>query len=367
MSGIHQFVPMLHRRDAVGEHARALRDLLRAAGYPSEIYIELPDPETEGETRPFRSYEDDAAPGDVLVYQFATRSAEAGWLQARPEPVVVNYHSITPPSYFGPWNDGIARSQAACQVELAGLAPTAALGIAVSRFDEAELRSAGCRRTEVVPVVNSSGPGSPPDPDEEARLSRWAGDGPLWLSVGRLAPNKRHESVLAAFYVYRREIDPSARLVIVGAPTEPNYAAALRRYRTRLGLDQVVALRTGLTPGQLAAHYRSASVLVSLSEHEGFGVPLVEAMRSGLPIVARAAGAVTETVGEAGLLLRDSGPRGVAASVSEVLHSPDLVSAMVAAAPGQLTALGVDDAPRRLVEVLGAVARAACGDPPPTK
>jgi hypothetical protein len=84
MSGIHLFVPMLHRRDAVGEHTRALRELLVADGVDCRIYIETPDPDTVDETRPYLEYADDAAPGDVLVYQMATRSAMAGWLAARP-------------------------------------------------------------------------------------------------------------------------------------------------------------------------------------------------------------------------------------------------------------------------------------------
>ena len=88
-----------------------MRDRLLAAGIPSRIYTELPDPATVEETRRYQDYETESVPGDVLVYQFATESAIADWLVSRPEPVVVNYHSITPPEYFGPWNNGITRGQ----------------------------------------------------------------------------------------------------------------------------------------------------------------------------------------------------------------------------------------------------------------
>ena len=102
---------MLHRHDAVGEHTLALRDRLVEAGVSSTIYIEIPDPGTADQTRHYLDYESEAEPGDVLVYQFATESVIAGWLAARPEPVVINYHSITPPAFFGPWNNGITRLQ----------------------------------------------------------------------------------------------------------------------------------------------------------------------------------------------------------------------------------------------------------------
>ena len=99
------------------------------------------DPDTASETRPFASYEDEAAPGDVLVYQFATASAIASWLAGRPETLVVNYHNVTPPEFYAPWDNAMARHQLRAQAELRGLAPRAALGLAVSAFNESELRA----------------------------------------------------------------------------------------------------------------------------------------------------------------------------------------------------------------------------------
>ena len=143
MKGVHLFVPMLHRRDAVGEHTLALRDRLATSGLPSQIYTELPDLTTADETRPYLDYESDADAGDVLVYQFATDSVMAGWLAARPQPLVVNYHSFTPSEFFAPWNNAIARLQIGAAQRLAELAPRATLGIADSEFVAAELRAAG--------------------------------------------------------------------------------------------------------------------------------------------------------------------------------------------------------------------------------
>ena len=142
---------MLHRGDAVGRHTLRLREVMAARGIRSQIYVELGDPETVSETRPFASYSEDAESGDVLIYQFATASAIASWLQARPEPLVVNYHNVTPPELYAPWDNGMARHQLRAQSELRALAPRAALGLAVSSFNESELREAGFGRTAVVP------------------------------------------------------------------------------------------------------------------------------------------------------------------------------------------------------------------------
>ena len=357
MSGIHLFVPMLHRRDAVGEHTRSLRDLLVAAGVDSQIYVEHPDPETVAETRPFREYEADAQPGDVLVYQVATRSDIAGWLGGRPEPVVLNYHSITPPEFFAPWNNGIARLQAAAQLELAGLAPRARLGIGVSDFDARELRDAGCPATVVVPVANVALPPAPPDAVVAADLGeRAATGGPWWLSVGRIAPNKAHQDTVAALFVARETTAPDAHLTIVGAPTEPNYAAALHRFVADLGLSDAVEFTSRLSAGALSARYGAADVLVMCSEHEGFGVPLVEAMAMGLPVVAYDAGAVAEVVGDAGVLLGDKSPRAVAGAVDALLADRTRRDALVAAGRARPAALGIDRAGSSLVQVLEDVA-----------
>ena len=368
MSGIHLFVPMLHRRDAVGEHTRALRALLAADGVDCRIYIETPDPDTVDETRPYLEYVDDAEPGDVLVYQMATRSDMAGWLAARPEPVVVNYHSITPARSFAPWNNWIARHQAAAMVELANLAPTAALGIGVSEFDADELRAAGCAEVVVIPVANVRLPPTVPDPAAVAALERRAGDGPQWLSVGRLAPNKAHQDTIAALFVARATSAPDARLTIVGSPAEPAYARALRRYAAGLGIGGAVEFVTRLSDAELAARYVTTDVLVMLSEHEGFGVPLIEAMSHGLPVVAYAAGAVPEVVGDAGVLLDAKGPRRVAAEVAGLLSDAARSAALISAGRARPDTLGLDRAGSDLVAALRGVAGPVTdrhGDPAP--
>jgi glycosyltransferase involved in cell wall biosynthesis len=323
MSGIHQFVPLLHRHDAVGVHTRALRDRIRAAGLPSRIYTELPDPETVDETTPYLDYAAESEAGDVLVYQFATQSVVADWVAERPEPLVLDYHGITPPEYFGPWNNGITRGQVAALHQLDRVAPQTALGIAHSHVIAEELARAGCRRTTVIPVAGVAVPPAPPDPQALSRLEARRRPGThRWLSVGRLAPNKAHHHAIAALFVARASLDPGALLTVVGAPTEAAYARALHTYASALGLADAVEFTWGISEGELAAHYRTADALVMLSDHEGFGVPLVEAMGHGLPVVAFDAGAVSEILGEAGVLLAGKHPHQVAAAVTGLLADP---------------------------------------------
>lgn len=360
MSGVHLFVPMLHRRDAVGEHTLAVWNRLVASGVTSTIYCERPDPATADLTRAYLDYENDAEPGDVLVYQFATESVIAGWLADRPEKVVINYHSITPPSYFERWSNWIARLQVGALQELTRLAPRAALGIAVSRFDEAELRAAGCTSTTVIPVANVSVPPTDPDPDEYARLSaRGPGPGHRWLSVGRLAPNKGHHETIAALFVARETTDPEAHLTLVGSPSERAYAAALRRFARALGIADSVDFVSGISDAALAAYYQWADVLVMLSDHEGFGVPLVEAMARGVPVVAFDSGAVREVVADSGILLGSKHPRQVADAVAGLLGDPAERERLVAAGRARCAGMDLGSAADRLVQAVAGLGNRA--------
>jgi glycosyltransferase involved in cell wall biosynthesis len=168
--------------------------------------------------------------------------------------------------------------------------------------------------------------------------------------------------------VARATTSPGARLTIVGSPSEPTYARALRRYAAELGIAGAVEFVSRISDAELAARYATADVLVMLSEHEGFGVPLVEAMSYGLPVVAYAAGAVPEVVGDAGVLLEAKGPRRVADEVGALLADPERRQALVTAGRARPAALGLDRAGSDLVTALRSVAdraSAASADPVP--
>ena len=354
MSGIHQFVPMLHRADAVGRHTLRLRDVLVARGIPSHIYVEMDDPETASETRPFARYADEASPGDVLVYQFATASGIGAWLGARSETLVVNYHNVTPPEFYAPWDNGMARHQLLAQTQLRELAGRAALGLAVSSFNESELRQAGFRRTAVVPPA-AMVPAAAPTPAAVQRPAAPAGAGARWVSVGRLAPNKAIELAVMALLVTREHDDPAATLQVVGRSVVPSYTAALRRFVDELGLHGAVVFRGALSDAALAAAVAAADVFVLTSRHEGFGVPVLEAMALGVPVVANDAGALPEVVGDGGLLVDANDPYALAGAVAQLRHRSELRSALTEAAWRRVGALDLPSAGDRAVDLVSAL------------
>jgi glycosyltransferase involved in cell wall biosynthesis len=143
-----------------------------------------------------------------------------------------------------------------------------------------------------------------------------------------VVPNKGHVHLLRAFAAYRRTVDPGARLFVVGSWGPPPYMDRLFRLREALGAESV-AFTGAVAAPSLVAHYRAADAFVCLSEHEGYGIPLVEAMRFDVPVIAYDAGAVAETLGDAGVLLGTLDARYVAEIIGRVAGDPSLRARLV--------------------------------------
>ena len=323
VNAVHQFVPVLEP-GAVGAHLLEVRRVAHGLGLESEVYADTVHPAMAGKARDYRSYRHVA--GDALLYQLAIGSVVGDFVLGRPGPVVVNSHNVTPVRDVADWEPDAVYGLSWGRAQLAAFAAKADLGIAVSRYNARELDAAGFRRTTVVPVLVDV-EAFERDVDEAA-VTRLTGPS-AWLFVGRVAPHKSQHDLIKAFAVYRRVYDPAAVLRIVGAPSSAAYDTALRSLADALGVAGAVEITGGVGAGELAAHYRAADAFVCLSEHEGFCVPLLEAMHHRLPIVAFASTAVPETVADAGLLLPQKGPATVAAAVHRVLSDAVLRAELV--------------------------------------
>lgn len=354
MAAIHQFVPSFAPRDAVGAHTLEVRTVLRELGLDSDIYVGEAHRDVRHSVRHYRELGPARGAPTWLLYQCSTGSPIADWLLERPEPKLSNYHNITPAPFFEPWEPHVGAELTEARRQLGALAPAVELGIADSAFNQAELVAAGYRRTTVVPILlDTDAFEDHVDHDELDRLlAAKAGGGADWLFVGRVSPNKAQHHLIKCFAAYRRTYDPEARLHIVGGSSSHAYWTALERFVAALGLDGAVDLAGSVTPGVLAARYRVADAFVCVSEHEGFCVPLLEAMHHEVPIVAHGAAAVPETVAGAGVVLADRSPVTVAAAVHRVVEDGALREALVAAGRRRLGDFALSRTRAQLADVV---------------
>lgn len=354
MTAVHQLVPNFTGGDAIGHHALEVQRALRGAGYDSQIFAEAIAPEVRHAGTPWERIKKRGS-ADLFVYQASTGSPMTEFLLGRPEPLAVNYHNITPALYFERWEPGAAAAMRAARNQLRSLAARTDLAIAVSAYNAAELTDLGFPEPVVAPLlVDLDHLSQEPDPRAMAWLERSAAGGSRWLFVGRVAPNKCQHDVIAAFAAYRRLHDPAARLSLVGGFTAPLYRRSLEAMIEALGVAGAVDLTDTVSPAQLLAHYRSADVFVCLSEHEGFCVPIIEAMHLGVPVVAFEAAAVPDTVAQAGVLLPEKDPVLVAGAVHAVLRDPERVAALAAAGRARAAEFALPLTSARMVEVVGA-------------
>ena len=330
---IDQVVPSFSGRDAIGVHMLHLRDVLRTRGFASDIWCEGTFPDVRAECRLLKELPAQRRVGSWWLYHLSSGSPVGDCIAARPEPKMLDYHNITPAEFFDPWVPWGAEQAHSGRQQLDAMIAATFYAFADSAYNESELLSRGCTRSTVVPpLFDAARLAAEVDRDTLAarRDEREAG-GADWLFVGRLTPSKSQHDLIKALACYRRFFDPRARLHIVGSPMGEDYPRALRRLAARLDLGSAVRFTGPVSDAALAAYYASADVFVCASEHEGFCVPIVEAMALGVPVVALAATAVVETAADSALLLQDKSPLALATAVHRAVSDPSLRDVLVAA------------------------------------
>ena len=313
-------IPQMVSGDATSNHTRLIQELLEERGIDTRVVVERKS-RSDGGTLAVEKWKGDAR---VSILQHSIGSEVAQFVIRKKAPVVLNYHNITPASYFQAWQPELAKSVMRGRQQLDQLARLTRRGIADSEFNAQELRDLGIDDVVVSPVLwqLDSGvlPASSNNGGEDA-------DGGTVLFVGRLAPNKCHHDLIAAFAVLSR-FRPRARLVLVGEPSPSQYLQSLRSFARKLDVHDRVVFAGKVSDKSLLGWYQLSDVLACASEHEGFGVPLVEAMAHGLPVVAYDAAAVAETVRGAGIVLSDKRPVTMATALNRVLSDQQLRSSL---------------------------------------
>ena len=297
---VNQWVPAAHKGDAIGDSARRVRDLLRTMGHESEIYALTIDDDMRQEARAFTDAA--AQSGEITIFHYALPSPMTEAFASLPSGRVLQYHNVTPASYFAPYDPGLFRLAALGRSELATLAGRTDLALGDSEYNRAELESLGFDRTGVFPIAVDTARIT--RHSERPALDRMLDDELVnFLFVGRIAPNKKIEDVIKLAEVYKRYVDAYYRFIFVGRfDVVPRYYSMIRALMAEYRLLDDRFVFTGPVPDEeLAVYYRHAAVYISMSEHEGFCVPLVEAMAADVPVLAYAAAAVPDTLGGAGV------------------------------------------------------------------
>jgi glycosyltransferase involved in cell wall biosynthesis len=347
---VHQVLPRLAWGDAVGNQVRYLQALLRGWGYASEVYAGQWDEECRRQVRPAEAWLKEAREDSVLLIHHSFESRLVPLIARGPGRKVLVYHNVTPAPLFEGFDRKIAAACEAARDELLALRPLVEAAFAYSHFSAEELTAAGFAQVDVLPfALDWNAFHAPPDPTFQAEFD----DGCVnILFVGRAVPSKRIDDVMRVFAAYQRLYQPKSRLLIAGyLNRETPYGTYLHGVKELLGAERIHLLGR-VSASQLSACYSVATAYLSMSRHEGFGVPLLEAMERGVPVVAYGAAAVPETMGGAGLATRTRDPVGVAQLLAVLEREPKLRAKVLAGQRARLESLGQGAVAERVREGL---------------
>lgn len=349
---VHQLVPNFRPGDAMGAAAIGFQRALRHLGFTGEVFAGEVAPGCEAIVHPIARLRVER--DDLVLYHHGIASSLVAKLLHLPCRRGLVFHNITPARFYA--GTRLAEPLVTGRAQLTALAGHVDVAIGVSRFNASELEAAGHRDVKVVPLLVEPERFAASEADATllARLSR-AGS-PRVLAVSRVVPHKRVDDLLSLHQALKR-IAPRAQLTVVGG-----YDAGQRAFKALKAraddLGQVTFLGK-VTHAQLVAAYRSAELFVSMSEHEGLGVPLLEAFASEVPVLAFGAAAVPETMGGRGLVFDEKHFAALAEVAAQLVSDAPLRGALIAGQRERLRDFSL--------EAVADGLRAALPAPPPSR
>ena len=348
---VNQWVPAAHRGDAIGDSARRVRGLLRELGHDSDIYAMTIDHDLRGDVLPWTDAS--AKRGDLTIFHFALVSPMTQEFARLPHGRVLQYHNVTPAHFFAGYDAAIFRLAMLGREDLKSLVGHTDLAFGDSEYNRQELDALGFSNTGVFPIAVDTDRITKA-PRRQALETVLQDEGWLnFLFVGRIVPNKKIEDHIKLAEHYKRYVNEQYRFIFVGkTDATPKYFAAIQALLERYRMPAGRFIFTGPVPDEdLATYYRMASVYISLSEHEGFCVPLLEAMAADVPVLAYSTTAVPDTLGGAGVQFAPKDLEYAAELLGELAFNDRLRTQVIAGQRRRLADFG-DDRIRKELERL---------------
>jgi glycosyltransferase involved in cell wall biosynthesis len=335
MARVCLLAPTVAAGDAVGHDIAGMFAALQAHGVDTQVFAERWTPGLELPVQPVARYVPDRTTLTVYHHSIHSDDAAARFIQA-PGPRVLRYHNVTPSHFFAPYSAELTRATELGRAQTQALVAHGGIDLflADSDFNARELRDCGAPRERCQTLSPFHALHMLADTCAAVTVLARHLDGERHMvCIGRVVPNKGHLHLLQVLSAYRRHYPRPLRLFVVGALDQrvAGYLSELYALAERLGVADAVVWTDHVSAAELKAYLLLAHAFVLTSEHEGFCVPVVEAMAHGVPIVAHASDAVRETVGNAGILIEGMDYAEYAAAL-ELLFTRDDYRAALAQA-----------------------------------
>jgi len=257
---------------------------------------------------------------DIVIYHLSTGSKLNQFIQGLNGIKILRYHNITPSDWFRGYNIEMELICKRGLEEAKNLSNWPDYCLADSEFNKQDLLNMGYHcPIDVLPIVIPF-----EDYDDKPTnkiITKYQDEYVNVLFTGRVAPNKKHEDIIQAFSYYQKYYNPKSRLMLIGSYNGmEKYYYKLLRYAEELKAENVFFMGH-IKFNDLLAYFTVANVFLCLSEHEGFCIPIVEAMHFGMPIVAYDCCAIGDTLQEGGILLKEKNLLEIAGVINYVIKN----------------------------------------------
>ena len=325
---IIQILPTLSFGDAIGNDTLALKGAIRDMGYETEVYAENIDKRLPAGSGLDISKLSGLKKDDIILYHKSTGTDLTFKIDEFKCRRIMVYHNITPPEFFRPYSPAATALTEYGYKGVEYLKDKVEYCLADSSYNRSDLLRMGYTCPIDVRPILIRFEDYKQTPDEET-IRKYSDGKKNLIFVGRIAPNKKQEDVIRAFYHYKK-LNPESRLILVGSYSGmENYYNRLVKYAAALGLKDDVVFTGHIKFSAILAFYRIADVFVCMSAHEGFCVPLAEAMFFDVPIVALDTSAIYDTLGGSGFLVDDNDPVFVSRVIDRVLNDEALRNELI--------------------------------------
>ncbi len=350
---IEQFLPAFHYGDATSNSALAFHNYLKVKGVESRLISLTSDKSVREKVILFKDYKLNKE--SVKILHFAIPSLLTDFFRKTGGKKVIIYHNITPSLFFTDYSEFLTKFTNDGRSHLAVLKDSFDLSIGVSEFNASDLRELKFKNVNVFPLIVDMN-------DYDKAYSRGYydlinDDRKNILCVGRIAPNKKIEDAVKMLFFYKKYLSPSIRLIVAGnINSVPKYFSAVRDLASRFYLTAEDILFTGhIKFDEFLAVYKISDVYLSMSEHEGFCLPVMESFKMELPVAAYDAGAIKETVGNGGVIFDTKDPEKVAGTLEFLINNETLRKKVVDNGKKRLDKYTEDSDPAKLLDLISSV------------
>ena len=338
-----QILPTISYGDGVSNDCLAIGKALKERGIQTGIYALEIDSRLKQNSIQKLNMISEVSKDDILIYHLSSGNEWNYRFPELPGKKILRYHNITPASFFQKYNTLIQKNCDYGRASLLFLRDKVDYLLPVSKFNESELRRVGYKQpSKIMPILI---PFKDYDRAGDEVTEKGVLDGKdNILFTGRIAPNKCQQDVIKVFWFYHKYFNADSRLILAGSWNGlEKYYHRLWEYTRELNIEKEVCFTGHIHFEKLLSYYRTANFFVCMSKHEGFCIPLVEAMKFQLPIIAYDCSAISTTMGNGGVLLKEKNYLLAAMWLDQLKKNKDLLSEIMNSQKKQLELFQYDN------------------------